>query len=121
MFNPLVSYALVRQEIKKLLPNSIFPFLSHRRQLGVTSQTFQNLRICFKGNVALKTLQGAVAGVAQWTDRWPVNQRVTRVTGSIPSQGTCLGCGSDPQLGSRERQPHFDVSLALFLPPFPYV
>ena len=32
----------------------------------------------------------ALAGVAQWTECWPVNQRVT---GSIPSQGTCLISG----------------------------
>ena len=32
---------------------------------------------------------GAVAGVAQWIECPYVNQRVT---GSIPSQGTCLGC-----------------------------
>ena len=31
----------------------------------------------------------ALAGVAQWIEHWPVNQRIT---GSIPSQGTCLGC-----------------------------
>ena len=42
-----------------------------------------------------------------------------RVTGSIPSQGTCLGCGPGPQWGPRERQPHIDVSLPLFFPPFP--
>ena len=30
----------------------------------------------------------ALAGVAQWTECWPVNQRVAR---SIPTQGTCLG------------------------------
>ena len=32
----------------------------------------------------------ALAGVGQWTERGSVNQRVA---GSIPSQGTCLGCG----------------------------
>ena len=37
----------------------------------------------------------------------------------FPSQGTCLGCGPGPQLGARESQPHIDVSLPLFLPPFP--
>ena len=37
---------------------------------------------------------GALAGVAQWIEHWPVNQRVA---GSIPSQGTCLGGGSGPQ------------------------
>ena len=42
-----------------------------------------------------------------------------KVAGSIPHQGTCLGCGPGPQLGAHERQPHIDVSLPLFLPPFP--
>ena len=56
----------------------------------------------------------ALAGVAQWTERWPVNQRVTS---SIPSQGTCLGCGLGPQLGMPERQPHIDIYLLLFLLP----
>ena len=31
-----------------------------------------------------------LAGVAQWIECWPENQRVTSL---IPSQGTCLGCG----------------------------
>ena len=38
----------------------------------------------------------ALSGVAQWTELRPVNQRVT---GSIPSQGTCLGCGPGPPVG----------------------
>ena len=36
----------------------------------------------------------ALAGVAQWIEHGPENQRVA---GSIPSQGTCLGCGPGPQ------------------------
>ena len=32
----------------------------------------------------------ALAGVAQWIERRPANQRVA---GSIPNHGTCLGCG----------------------------
>ena len=36
----------------------------------------------------------ALAGVAQWIECKPVNQRVA---GSIPSQGTCLGFGPGPQ------------------------
>ena len=36
----------------------------------------------------------ALAGVAQWIDCQPVNRRVT---GSIPSQVTCLGCELGPQ------------------------
>ena len=51
-----------------------------------------------------------LAGVAQWTERGLVNQRVA---GSIPSQGTCLSCGPGPQLGACEGQPHIDVSFSL--------
>ena len=50
----------------------------------------------------------ALAGMAQWTEYRPVNQKVT---GLIPSQGTCLGFGPGPQLGAFERQ-LIDVSLA---------
>ena len=35
-----------------------------------------------------------LAGVAQWVGCWPENQRVAL---SIPSQGTCLGCGPGPE------------------------
>ena len=55
----------------------------------------------------------ALTGVAQWIERGPANQRVTS---SIPSQGTCLGCGPG---SAREWQPHIDIALPLFLPPFP--
>ena len=57
----------------------------------------------------------ALAGVAQWIERWPANQRVA---GSIPSQGTCLHCWPRPQFGANERHTHIDVSLPLFSPPF---
>ena len=36
----------------------------------------------------------ALAGVAQWIEHGPANQRVT---GSIPSEGTCLGFRPGPQ------------------------
>ena len=36
----------------------------------------------------------ALAGVGQWIERWPVNQRVAS---AICNQGTCLGCGPGPQ------------------------
>ena len=39
---------------------------------------------------AVIKLRLALAGMAQWTGCWPVNQRVT---GSIPCQGTCLRSG----------------------------
>ena len=35
----------------------------------------------------------ALDGVAQWIDCLPENRRVSV---SIPSQGTCLGCGPGP-------------------------
>ena len=38
--------------------------------------------------------KGAMVGVAQWIERQPVNQKVTS---SIPSQVTCLGCGPESQ------------------------
>ena len=70
----------------------------------------------FSGLKTLEMQLTALAGVAEWIECQPVNQRVT---GLIPSQGTCLGCGPGPQLGVYNRQPHVNVSLPLFLPPFP--
>ena len=60
----------------------------------------------------------SLAGVAQWIEHWPENQRVA---GSIPSQGTCLGCGPGPQLGASEKQlidvtRRFSPSLSPSLP-----
>ena len=57
-----------------------------------------------------------LAGVAQWIEHRPANQRVT---GLIPSWDTGLGCGPGSRCGAWERQPHIDVSLPLFLLPFP--
>ena len=51
----------------------------------------------------------ALAGVAQWIERGPANQRVL-----IPSQGTWLGCGPGPQYRVCERQPHIDISPLSF-------
>ena len=45
------------------------------------------------GNFLKKMALLALAGVAQWIECWPVNQRVTSL---IPSQGTCLGSGPEP-------------------------
>ena len=44
----------------------------------------------------LKNGVHALAGVAQWVERWPVKQRVA---GLIPSQGTCLGGRPGPWWG----------------------
>ena len=43
----------------------------------------------------------ALAGVAQWTECQPAN---LKVGGSIPGQGTCLGCEPGPHLEGCERQ-----------------
>ena len=47
-----------------------------------------------KREMTHKELEVALAGVAQWTEHQPTNKRVS---GLIPSQGTCLGCGPGPQ------------------------
>ena len=51
----------------------------------------------------------ALAGIPQWVEHGPVNQRVT---GSVPSRGTCPGCRPGPCI---------IVSLLLFLFPFPFL
>ena len=58
---------------------------------------------------ALRELKRAPAGVAQWIGCWPAKKTVT---GSIPSQGTCLGCQPGPQWEACQRQPPIDVSLS---------
>ena len=65
--------------------------------------------------------------MAYWIEHQPANQSVASL---IPSQGTCLGCGSGAQQGVCERQlidvsiahpcfsSNINVSLPLFLFPF---
>ena len=58
-------------------------------------------------------------GSMDWVLAWE-----PKGTGSIPSQGTCLGCRPGPQLWVCERQrsmylSRIDVSFPLFLPSFP--
>ena len=55
----------------------------------------------------------ALAGVAQWIELWPVNQRVA---GSIPVRAHACVAGKVPSGSVRKRQPHVDVSLPLSLP-----
>ena len=66
-----------------------------------------------------KKKKKALAGVVHWVGCQIVNQKIAS---SIPSWGTCLGCGLGPWLGACERQPTdvslINVSLPLFLPPF---
>ena len=46
--------------------------------------------------ILLEQAPTALTGLAQWIKCQPVNQSVS---GLIPSQGTCLGCGPGPQWG----------------------
>ena len=59
-------------------------------------------------NYLLKSLV-ALVGVAQWIECQPSNQKVT---GSIPSQGACLGCCPGPQEGAHSL---FKKSLAVLI------
>ena len=64
----------------------------------------------------VKIASAALAGVAQWTECWPAN---LKVAGSIPGEGTCLGCEPGPQLGGCERQ-QIDVCITHWcFSPFP--
>ena len=53
-----------------------------------------------------------------WLSGLSTSLRARGVAGSIPGWGSCPDCQLGPQWGVRERQPHNDVSLLLFLPPF---
>ena len=57
----------------------------------------------------------ALAGVAQWIECKPAKQKVA---GLIPSQGHMSGLWARSPAGTCEMEPHIDVSLPLFLPPF---
>ena len=70
---------------------------------------FQSTEI---GDNEQDTQTWVLAGVAQWIECWPVNQRVTNW---IPSQGTCLGCGPGLQGvgGGHIRGNHTSMFLSL--------
>ena len=57
----------------------------------------------------------ALTDVAQLVGHWPAKQEVTN---SIPSQGTCLGCGLVPSQGMYKRKP-INISFPnwYFFPP----
>ena len=56
----------------------------------------------------------ALAGVVQWIEHQPANKRVM---GSIPSQGTSLGCRLGPQWGhGRDNHTLMFLSFSFSLP-----
>ena len=66
----------------------------------------------------IKRVNRALAGVAQWIEHWPVNQtKESLVQFSVRAQAWVAG--QVPWCGVHERQSHIDVSLPLFLLPFP--
>ena len=68
-------------------------------------------------NVCIKILTTALAGVAQWIEHQPANQRVSV---QFPVRTHAWFAGQVPMLqGEHEKQPHTDVSLPLFPSPFP--
>ena len=60
--------------------------------------------------VKISSAYYALAGVAQWIKCQPANQRVIC---SIPSQGTCLGCGPGPPVERHMRGNHTMIFLSL--------
>ena len=76
------------REFKITMINTLRVFMEKvnnmQEQMGSVSREMETQR---KKNLAL-------AGVTQWIERQPANQRVT---GLIPSQGTCLGVRPGPQ------------------------
>ena len=66
--------------------------------LGEERETEGRGGIKIKSLVSRKKQSWALAGMAQWIELQPANQRVT---GSIPSQGTCLIVAKVPKKGHR--------------------
>ena len=82
-------------------------FLNSFRLLGEGQRLF--LRLFFLKNSL------ALADMAQWIEHQPA-----KVTGSIPSQSTCLSCRPGPQLGACERQPLDVISHTLMFLSFSF-
>ena len=61
--------------------------------LGVGSLSLEQ-PLFYSLSFILKNKCFTLVGVTHWIECPPANERVT---GSIPSQGTCLGCGPGPQ------------------------
>ena len=64
-----------------------------RREAGKGKKGERKEKEKKKGRRKEKKQKRALAGMDQWTECQPANQRVT---GSIPNQGTCLGCRPGP-------------------------
>ena len=92
--------------------NSEMGEISMNMERHEPSEGLKGVGLWSVGGIWIKN--GNKAGIAQWIECGPVNQRVAC---SIPSQGTCLGCGPSPQLGcSRGNHTLMFLSLSLSFP-----
>ena len=90
-----VKHLLVFRGLKKSPSTCFFTFIfTILRKLIDQANGYQAKCPAFKPSKFKFSLSSILAGVAQWIERRPANQRVT---GSILSQGTRLGCGPGPQ------------------------
>ena len=87
--------------------------LSHKLINWATLKIVYFFYLSAKGNMK----NYALAGVAQWIECWPVKGLPVR----FPVRAHVWVLGQVPGGGARGRQTHSDVSLPLFLCPFPSV
>ena len=78
--------------VPKLFPANVFPDIKSLSVFICICTTKQQSHLVYPPPKASIKIHMPLLwlGVAQWTEGRPVNQRVS---GSIPSQGTCLACG----------------------------
>ena len=109
---------LYHQTRIKCIPNSTFsqpyPKMPTATRTPPNRKQVRENKVNFINYTLLKYLICALAGMAQWTECRPANQKVTS---SIPTHGTCLGCRPGPQMGACKRQPH----IAAFSPLSPSI
>ena len=95
---------------------SLSPSLSQNQKTKKSQNKYKGKEMKGISFATLRIIKVALAGVAQWIECRPANQRVTC---SIPSQGTCLGCGPGSQGGGGMKSNHTLMFVFLFLPPSP--
>ena len=93
------------------------PSLCLRIAPSCTTQHCSHLGVCLPSLPLDYTIPcKGQASVAQWVGHRPATQKVTS---SIPSQDTCLGCGFSPHLGNVREAANQCVSFLCFSLPFP--
>ena len=98
---------------RKIVENSV-PTIKWNTYLISEWRYLLQIIIDISNNRLLKSIYSP--GVAQWIEYWPANQGFLVW---FPLRAHGWVAGQIPQYGAHERQPHIDVSLPLFLLPFP--